>query len=162
MPEELAPRVQRTIYRTVQEALTNVRKHAPGRRPRYGSGTSPVWCVSPSRTPRPPGPCSRCPARTTGSSDCASAPNCSAARSGRARRGRRLPAVAGAAGGQAALNQRGPGGRSADRAPAPGPPGTPRRPDPGDHRPATATRRPAIATAPGDHRPATNARRPPG
>ncbi|WP_028799816.1 sensor histidine kinase [Streptomyces sp. 142MFCol3.1] len=30
LPEGLSPPVQRAIYRTVQEALTNVRKHAPG------------------------------------------------------------------------------------------------------------------------------------
>ncbi|MFJ8076478.1 sensor histidine kinase [Streptomyces sp. NPDC096176] len=29
-PDGLPPAVQRTVYRTVQEALTNVRKHAPG------------------------------------------------------------------------------------------------------------------------------------
>ncbi|WP_426567411.1 sensor histidine kinase [Streptomyces canus] len=30
LPEDLPPTVQRAIYRTVQEALTNTRKHAPG------------------------------------------------------------------------------------------------------------------------------------
>ncbi|MGP4086064.1 sensor histidine kinase [Streptomyces sp. KR55] len=30
LPEDLSPTVQRAIYRTVQEALTNTRKHAPG------------------------------------------------------------------------------------------------------------------------------------
>ncbi|MGY0492802.1 sensor histidine kinase [Streptomyces sp. WG-D5] len=30
LPGELPPRLQRAVYRTVQEALTNVRKHAPG------------------------------------------------------------------------------------------------------------------------------------
>nr|WP_031052091.1 histidine kinase [Streptomyces ochraceiscleroticus] len=32
LPEGLPPTVQRAVYRTVQEALTNVRKHAPGAR----------------------------------------------------------------------------------------------------------------------------------
>ncbi|MET7286601.1 histidine kinase [Streptomyces sp. NPDC005573] len=30
LPEDLPPAVQRAVYRTVQEALTNVRKHSPG------------------------------------------------------------------------------------------------------------------------------------
>jgi signal transduction histidine kinase len=30
LPDDLSPATQRAIYRTVQEALTNVRKHAPG------------------------------------------------------------------------------------------------------------------------------------
>ncbi|MFF7468975.1 histidine kinase [Streptomyces sp. NPDC008092] len=30
LPEDLPPTLQRAVYRTVQEALTNVRKHAPG------------------------------------------------------------------------------------------------------------------------------------
>ncbi|MFI9611158.1 sensor histidine kinase [Streptomyces sp. NPDC052023] len=30
LPEDLPPTVQRAVYRTVQEALTNTRKHAPG------------------------------------------------------------------------------------------------------------------------------------
>ncbi|MFT2015660.1 sensor histidine kinase [Streptomyces sp. 796.1] len=32
LPHEVPPPVQRAVYRTVQEALTNVRKHAPGAR----------------------------------------------------------------------------------------------------------------------------------
>ncbi|MEU2564479.1 histidine kinase [Streptomyces longispororuber] len=34
LPEDIATPAQRTVYRTVQEALTNVRKHAPGARAR--------------------------------------------------------------------------------------------------------------------------------
>ncbi|MEU6201662.1 histidine kinase [Streptomyces sp. NPDC047061] len=30
VPEELPPTTQRAVYRTIQEALTNIRKHAPG------------------------------------------------------------------------------------------------------------------------------------
>ncbi|MER6567866.1 histidine kinase [Streptomyces sp. NPDC001093] len=32
LPDDLPPTIQRAVYRTVQEALTNVRKHAPGAR----------------------------------------------------------------------------------------------------------------------------------
>ncbi|KQR23855.1 hypothetical protein ASF79_00910 [Agreia sp. Leaf335] len=32
LPDDLSPAVQRTLYRAVQEGLTNVRKHAPGAR----------------------------------------------------------------------------------------------------------------------------------
>jgi len=32
LPDDLTPAVQRAVYRTVQEGLTNVRKHAPGAR----------------------------------------------------------------------------------------------------------------------------------
>ncbi|MFD0504256.1 sensor histidine kinase [Streptomyces chiangmaiensis] len=32
LPDDLPPTMQRAVYRTVQEALTNVRKHAPGAR----------------------------------------------------------------------------------------------------------------------------------
>lgn len=32
LPDDLAPAVQRAVYRTVQEGLTNARKHAPGAR----------------------------------------------------------------------------------------------------------------------------------
>ncbi|WP_279583354.1 sensor histidine kinase [Fodinicola feengrottensis] len=34
LPDDVSPPVQRAVYRTVQEALTNVRKHAPARRRR--------------------------------------------------------------------------------------------------------------------------------
>jgi signal transduction histidine kinase len=40
LPEDLPPTVQRAVYRTVQEALTNVRKHAPG-----ATATVRVRCV---------------------------------------------------------------------------------------------------------------------
>jgi signal transduction histidine kinase len=34
LPDDLSPAIQRAVYRTVQEGLTNVRKHAPGARVR--------------------------------------------------------------------------------------------------------------------------------
>jgi signal transduction histidine kinase len=38
LPDDLPPTVQRAVYRTVQEALTNVHKHAPGTRATIGIG----------------------------------------------------------------------------------------------------------------------------
>ncbi|MBO2453435.1 hypothetical protein J4573_40525 [Actinomadura barringtoniae] len=38
LPEDISPRVQRAVYRCVQEALTNVRKHAPG-----ATATADLW-----------------------------------------------------------------------------------------------------------------------
>jgi signal transduction histidine kinase len=34
LPDDLAPAIQRAVYRTIQEGLTNIRKHAPGARVR--------------------------------------------------------------------------------------------------------------------------------
>ncbi|SEM03615.1 sensor histidine kinase [Rhodococcus maanshanensis] len=44
LPPDLPAAIQRAIYRTVQEALTNVRKHAPGARVTvdYGSSTTTI------------------------------------------------------------------------------------------------------------------------
>lgn len=59
LPDGLAPTVQRALYRTVQEALTNVRKHAPGAaatvRIGHQAGTlhATVTNTAPTRPPLP-------------------------------------------------------------------------------------------------------------
>jgi signal transduction histidine kinase len=54
-PRLVSPVVGRTLYRIVQEALTNARKHAPARGCGYRCATTPTACGSPSATPRRPG-----------------------------------------------------------------------------------------------------------
>jgi signal transduction histidine kinase len=59
MPDDLPPTVQRAIYRTVQEALTNTRKHAPGStatvriRHEVGAVRATVTNTAPTRSPLP-------------------------------------------------------------------------------------------------------------
>lgn len=59
VPEDLPPTVQRAIYRTVQEALTNARKHAPGTsatvhiRHHDGAVRATVTNTAPTRPPLP-------------------------------------------------------------------------------------------------------------
>lgn len=59
IPENLPPTVQRAIYRTVQEALTNARKHAPGTtatvriRHKDGAIRATVTNTAPTRPPLP-------------------------------------------------------------------------------------------------------------
>ncbi|MFF7971163.1 histidine kinase [Streptomyces sp. NPDC007905] len=59
LPEDLPPTVQRAVYRTVQEALTNVRKHAPGATATVrihhadGSIRATVTNTAPTRPPLP-------------------------------------------------------------------------------------------------------------
>lgn len=59
LPEDLPPTVQRAVYRTVQEALTNTRKHAPGATARIdlfqagGSVHARVTNTAPTRPPLP-------------------------------------------------------------------------------------------------------------
>lgn len=59
LPDGLAPPLQRAVYRTVQEALTNVRKHAPGARTtirvQHEDGTvhATVTNTAPTRPPLP-------------------------------------------------------------------------------------------------------------
>lgn len=59
MSDDLPPTVQRAIYRTVQEALTNVRKHAPGTtatvriRHEDGAVRATVTNTAPTRPPLP-------------------------------------------------------------------------------------------------------------
>ncbi|MFW3459735.1 sensor histidine kinase [Streptomyces microflavus] len=83
--------VERAAYRTVQEALTNVRKHAPGPGPRCGWGRTAGGCTWRCATPPPTGPPLRrgCPPAGTGWSACGNGPSSSAARSPR----HRCPAV---------------------------------------------------------------------
>lgn len=81
VPDDLPPTVQRAIYRTVQEALTNARKHAPGTtatvhiRHHDGAVRATVTNTAPTH------PRSRFRARTTDWSACASARHSSAAAS---------------------------------------------------------------------------------
>lgn len=42
LPDGLEPPIQRTIYRTIQEALTNIRKHAPGAEATVQLGSTPT------------------------------------------------------------------------------------------------------------------------
>lgn len=113
VPDDLPPTVQRAIYRTVQEALTNARKHAPGTtatvhiRHHDGAVRATVTNTAPTH------PRSRFRARTTDWSACASARHSSVAPSPmRPHRGRRLRTVPGAPGrGQAMTGPGGPGAR---------------------------------------------------
>lgn len=57
-PSQASPTVSRTVYRVVQEALTNVRKHAPGAqatvRMRYDDGVEVrITNTAPTKTPDP-------------------------------------------------------------------------------------------------------------
>ncbi|MET7487216.1 histidine kinase [Streptomyces sp. NPDC005538] len=56
LPEDLPPTVQRAVYRTVQEALTNVRKHAPGARAtiRIGHTDETLYAVITNSAPDRP------------------------------------------------------------------------------------------------------------
>ena len=77
-PEGIDTAVQRTIYRTIQEALTNVRKHAPGSTATIAfvhDDTDLTVAVTNTRPARP----SPSPAPTTYSSASGNAPPCTAA-----------------------------------------------------------------------------------
>ena len=79
LPDDLPPPVQRAVYRTVQEALTNIRKHAPGAtatirvlqrgrhrpRHRHQHRAHPPRPLPARRPPRPdrPAPAGRTPRR---------------------------------------------------------------------------------------------------
>jgi signal transduction histidine kinase len=73
-PEGLEPPVQRAIYRTIQEALTNVRKHAPGASATVEISHDDTDLTVTVTNTRPPGRTSPCPAPSTDSSGCRNEP----------------------------------------------------------------------------------------
>ncbi len=85
-PWDPAPTAQIAVYRVLQEALANARRHAPGRPVAVRLAWSPTAVVVTARNPAGRTAPRRTPARATASWGCASAPPCSAARSTRGAR----------------------------------------------------------------------------